>query len=123
MSVRHDLAETLTQDWATIPALADVRVVATERQLDELERITALIRVQSLGKHPAAPQSHRQVGVLITLISPSLDLDVAADELDDVLAATLDYFDSRFLYEDATSVGYADRLAYDIPLTLIAAKE
>ncbi|MDZ5145336.1 hypothetical protein [Microbacterium testaceum] len=123
MSVRHDFAETLSDEWAAIPALADVRVVATERELDELDRITVLIRMRSVGKHAAAPLSHRQVGLLVTLISPSLDLDVAADELDEVLAAALDYFDSRFLYEDATTVGYADRLAFDIPVTLIAAKE
>lgn len=123
MSVRTEIADMLTADWADIPALAGVRVIATERAIDEIDQPTALIRVKTVGKAPAAPLSHRNVGLLLTLISPHLDLDLAADELDELTAAALDYLDTRFIHEDATTVGYVESLAVDIPLTVLAAKE
>ena len=33
------------------------------------------------------------------------------------------HLDPRYGHEEATAVGYAKRLAYDIPLTVIASKE
>jgi hypothetical protein len=113
----------LTADWSAIPALTGIRVVATERELDDIQQATALTRGRSIGKAPAAPNSHRTVGLLLSLISPHQDMDRAADELDDLVAAALDYLDTRFLHEDATVVGYGDRLAFDIPISVLASKE
>jgi hypothetical protein len=123
MSVRSWLADSLTEDWADIPELAGIRVVATERGLDDIQQTTALIRLRSIGRAPSTPLSHRNVGLVLTLISPHLDLDLAADELDDITPEVLDYLDTRHLHEDATTVVYGERLAFDIPLTLLASKE
>jgi len=124
MSVRKEYEQVLKTDWAAIPALAGVRVIATERGLDTLSQPTFLIRARSIGKTPEAPNSHRNVGFLGTLISPHQDLDRAQDQLDELVEAILDYFDPRALHDDAVSVGYDDtHMAYDIPLTILASKE
>lgn len=122
MSVRKEIQDLLIQEWAEIEALAGVRVIATEAALDAMEVPTALIRNKSFGRHPQAPLSHRNVGLLLTLISPHQDLDLAGDQLDELLEGVLDYLDTRFKYEDATAVGYGDYLAFDIPLTILATK-
>lgn len=122
-NILEDLAVMLRTDWADIPALDGVRVIATERQLGVPTVPTALLRRKSLTRLPQAPQSHRRHGILLTLISAFEDMDKAADELDTIVPAALDYFDTRFQSETATSVLYIDRLAYDIPLTVIASKE
>jgi hypothetical protein len=128
MSVRKEIEQQLTTDWPGIPELAKVRVIATERALDELEQPTALIRSRTIAKAPSAPNSHRNIGLLLTLISPHRDMDMAGDQLDDLAAAALDYLDTRFLHDDAQVVGYGDPdrggyLAYDIPITVLASKE
>jgi len=123
VTVAKDTKTQFETDWATIPALADLRVIATERSLDDTTQPTALIRTKSYDRNPAAPVSHRNVGLLLTLISPHTDLDRAGDQLDDITTAALDYLDTRFAHEQATSVAYADRLAFDIPFTVIASKE
>lgn len=122
MSVRTDLAAKLRNDWRTIPALAGVRVVATERALDDIKTPTALIRQTSIGKSPDMPYSHRQVGILLTLISAHTDMERAGNQMDNLVPAALDYLDTRFLHDDATAVGYGQRLAYDIPITVLAPK-
>ncbi|WP_341935516.1 hypothetical protein MRBLWO14_001168 [Microbacterium sp. LWO14-1.2] len=123
MSVRKEIETQLKADWADIAELAGVRVIATERELDDITVPTALIRGKSFALTPQAPLSHRNVGLLVTLISPHLDLDRAGDQLDDIVTATLDYLDARYSHDDATAVGYGARLAYDIPFTVIASKE
>lgn len=122
MSFGTELADVIRDDWTEIPALAGVRVIATERELDEIDVPTALLRVKSVGRSPAAPLSHRNVDVLVTLISPHLDADRATEELDVLLDAALDYFDTRYKHDDAAAVGYSDRLAFDIPISVMAAK-
>lgn len=127
MSVRKDLAAKLAADWATIPGLAAVRVVATERKIDPPQRASvALIRQNTIDRMHEAPTSHRTVGVLLTIISKYADLDKAADDLDTLVDAALDYLGTTFRHGTATAVGWGDpavRLAYDIPLTITASKE
>lgn len=124
MSVRSELAAQFATDWASIPGLSDVRVVATERKLDDIRTFTALIRARSITRSTAAPNSHRDVSVLLTLISPHLNADVAQDDLDERAEAILDYLDTRYRHEGATSAGWAnERFAYDIPITILASKE
>lgn len=123
MSIRKDTATKFADDWKDIPALAGVRVIATERELDDVTKPTALIRQKTIARTPEAPQSHRNIGLLVTFISSHTDLDKAADQLDAIVAAALDYLDLEFRHEEATAVGYASRLAYDLPFTVIASKE
>lgn len=124
MSIRRDLGDTLIADWKTIPALAGLDVVVTEKPLGDIRKTTALIRGKSISREPSAPQSHRRVGCLVTIISPSGDLDKAADELDELLWAVLAYLDKTFPHDDAEWVGYGSRLlAVDIPVHVIAQKD
>ena len=123
MSVRTEFSALLSSAWAGNNTLSQVRVIATESALDDTQQTTALIRFKSMTKAPSAPNSHRQVGLLLTIISGYQDLDLAADELDDILPAVLDYLDPLCLHDAAAVVGYGDRLAVDIPITVLASKE
>lgn len=122
--VRHDFGQKLAAAWANIPALAALDVVVTEKPLGDIRKPTALIRNKSVGPEPAAPQSHRRVGLLLTLVHPSADLDKAADELDAFTWATLDYLYKRYVHDEAQTVAYGTRyIAVDIPVTVIAEKD
>jgi hypothetical protein len=123
MSVRTDVAALLKADWAEIPELAELRVIATERNLDKLTQPTALIRLKSIGREPSAPLKARRVDLLLTLISEHIDLDLAGDDLEEFAAAALDYLGPRFVHDPAEVVGYGERLAVDIPLHIIASPE
>jgi hypothetical protein len=57
----------------------------------------------------------------MTIVSPHTDADLAADQLDDLIEAALDYLDPRFLHSEASIAGYGDRLAFDLTLTILAA--
>ena len=122
MSVRTEFADALRTAWYGHAVLSNVRVIATEAALDDVKETTALVRFKSLTKAPSAPNSHRQVGLLLTLISGHQDLDRAGDELDEVVTAVLDYLDPQWMHDEATAVAYGDRLAFDIPVTVLAAK-
>lgn len=122
MSVRKEVGAKLAADWKSVPALAGLQVLATERSLDAIHADTALIRQTSIGRAPQAPQGAQEVRLLLTLISAHEDLDRAADDLDDYVEAVLDYLPRAFRHEDATAVAYSDRFAYDIPLIITAKK-
>ncbi|WP_251439148.1 hypothetical protein [Microbacterium sp. USTB-Y] len=117
MSVRQQLADTLQAEFPSL------RVIATERKLGDVREPTLLIRAQTIDLTAGAPLSHRDVGLLLTLISPHLDLDKAVDQLDDLALSLLDWLDPRYQHDPAKLVGYDARLAYDIPITIITSKE
>lgn len=126
MSARSEFAAVLAEAWADIPALAGVRVIATERELDVIDRPTFVIRSRTIARAPQAPTSHRLVGVMGSLVSPHADLDKAQDQLDDLVDAVLDHLHTVPLTMpgEATSAGWTDsRLAFDIPITILAKKE
>lgn len=124
MSIRADVEAQFKADWADIPELSALVVVATERPLDDPRKATALIRTKRVGNTPEAPKSHRNVGLLLTLISPNVNADAAQDELDILLHPLLDYLDKRYAHDDAETVAWTGgRLAYDIPFTVISKKE
>jgi hypothetical protein len=123
MSIRQDVADMLQDAWADIPELAEVRVLATQRGIDELSKPTALITSRTLGRVPEAPNSdYFRTGLMLTLISPHADLDRAQDQLDEIAEAALKFLQTFCVHEDATTVGWGDsRLAFDIPITIFAA--
>lgn len=123
MTVRHEFGDRLIADWAEIPELSDVLVKVTEREIDDIRQPVALIRQKGVSRTPEAPLSHRNYRLLLTLISPYTDADEAQDQLDTILNAALDYLDVTFQHEDAEAVGYNTKLAYDIPVIAIAAKD
>ena len=106
-------------------ALEVLQVKVTERALDEVSKPTALIRSRSVGRSAATPISHRDVGLLLTLISPHTDADRAMDQLEDFTSEVLDWLDtSDIRHGDATTTAWDDsRLAIDIPITVFAQKE
>lgn len=122
MSVRTDFEAELTAAWAGIPELAALRVIATERDLDDIQRPTALIRQKRIARTPTVPNSHRTTTLLLTLISPHLNLDKALDQLDEFVYAALDYISPRYTHDEAEIVGYGARLAYDVNVQIIAHK-
>ena len=122
MSVRTDFEAELTAAWAGIPELAALRVIATERDLDDIQRPTALIRQKRIARTPTLPNSHRTTTLLLTLISPHLNLDKALDQLDEFVHAALDYISPRYTHDEAEIVGYGARLAYDVNVQIIAHK-
>lgn len=124
MSIRASLAAKLRNDWRNHPTLKGVRVVATERNVGAIQAPTVLIRQKSIGKAKAAPNSHWSVGMLLTVITRHTDPEKGATELDTIVPAVLAYLDTTFQHDDADAVAYGpDRLAYDIPTTVLAPKE
>lgn len=124
MSVPQQLADVMRADWSGDGhPLAGVRVTATERVLDRITAPTLQLRQTRITRTPSAPMSHRTVSVLCTLITSLDDVDAAAEQLDRLVWPLLDWADTRYQHDDATAVGYGGRLAYDIPLTIITAKD
>lgn len=124
MSARSEFAEALEAAWADIPALAGVRVIATEREIDLPSTPTFIIRSKTIARSAEAPLSHRDIGLLGSLVSPHADLDKAQDQLDDLVDAVLDHLDTFCRHGDATTAAWNDsRLAFDIPITILASKE
>lgn len=123
MSVRNEFADLLRQDWAEIPALAGVRVIATEAPLDDVQQSTALIRIKSVERHPQAPQGAFWHGFTLHLISGHFDPDNAADELEGLLEDVLTYLKPRthIKYERAEfGLATDSNLAYLIPISVTA---
>lgn len=122
-TVRRSLEAQFKADWQDVPALSNLIVVATERSLDVVNKATALIRQKGVAKCPEAPLSHRNVSILLTIISGNTNADKAQDELDELVPAVLDYLDPKWPHGDAEAVGWTgEKLAYDIPLTIRASK-
>lgn len=117
------LAAQIAADWADIPALAGLRVIAAERNVD-ITRPTAILRQKRIMRFPEAPKTHRQAEMLLTIVSDRDDFDSAADDLDGWVYPALDYFDTSVRPpEDAEAVEYNKRLGYDISFTVIISKE
>ncbi|QCQ16989.1 hypothetical protein [Microbacterium sp. RG1] len=123
MSVVTKLARQFRADWATDAKLSAVQVIATERILDRITVPTVQLRYTGIARSPEAPKSHRNVGMLLTLIASQEALHMAGDQLEPLVFAILDYLDTRLMHDEATSVAYNNRLAFDIPLTVLASKE
>ncbi len=123
MSVIKDLVEQFETDWPTIPELSDVWVKATQGELKAFTKVTVIVSQQTIGPFPQAPNSHRTVGVTLEVVSPLADIDSAAEELEGVIPAILDYLDPRFPQPTAEAFLYGPQFAYRIPIAVIAKKE
>jgi len=123
VNVRQQVADHLSDLFTADADLSDLYVVATERQLDDINKLTIQLRGTSIGRLPAAPLSQRAIRMTAIVISAHTDIDMAADQLEEVVPLILDTFDTSFQHEDAELVQYGSHLAYSIPLTVIASKE
>lgn len=125
MSIRADVAQLIRTALAGGP-LADIKIVTSEREIGRIDRAAVLVKQQSIARLPAAPLSHRNVGLIATVISAHQDLDRAEDDLDVIVPDILDALDNQatLTWRGATKVGWGEsNLAYDITLEVIADKE
>lgn len=117
----------MTAAFADIPELEHVWVVASQDDVFVDSTITCVVSQTSVGPLPAAPTSHRLVGVNLTFVSPNADTNTAADELEPVVDAVLDWlFQQNLTHGNAVVATYgpADRqqFAYRIPVSVPAKK-
>lgn len=125
MSIRTDVAQLIREALADGP-LADIKIVTSERDIGKIGRAAIIVKQQSIGRLPAAPLSHRNVGVIVTVISAHQDLDRAEDDLDVIVPDVLNALDNQAIltWSGAAKVGWGEsNLAYDITLEVIADKE
>lgn len=132
MSTRQGFADILAEAFANIPELENVWVKASQDDVFVDSKITCVVSQTSVGPLPAAPTSHRLVGLNLTLVSPNPDTNTAADELEPVVDAVLDWlFEQNLTHGTATVDTYGinvygptDRrqFAYRIPVSVPAKK-
>jgi hypothetical protein len=103
------------------------RIVSDEKAVARIER--PLIRVSQKGfaRTPEAPLRNLTVRFNVRVTSPLADLDAAESQLNELVPEVLAVIETipRVKWTDAEKVldPDVDRLAYDIPLTIIARKE
>lgn len=127
MGTRQGFADILLAAFADIPELENIWVIASQDDVFVDSKITCVVSQTSVGPMPAAPVSHRLVGMNLTLVSPSADTNTAADELEPIVDSVLDWlFDQNLTHGVAavTPYGPADRqqFAYRIPVSVPAKK-
>lgn len=127
MSTRQGFADIISAAFAGIPDLANVWVVASQDDVFVDSKVTCVISQTSVGPLPAAPVSHRLVGMDMKLVHPHPDTNTAADELEPIVDAVLDWLDDQNLTHGVAVVapyGPADRqqFAYRIPVSVPAKK-
>lgn len=100
------------------------RVVSTEVGLDNLDRLTIRVSVQSVKRAEAAPMGAYDTTLLLTVVSPNSDFTQAEVELEDALDDLIPVIEDNFgtAWEEATKVLHEDRLAWDIPLHIITSR-
>lgn len=121
--IETEFTAAIAEIRAADPAIPEIRVIATEREIDGPERLTLLIRQKRVAKSAQLPMSHRDVDFLVTFISPRADLDRAMDDLEAVTIPFLDWLDKKYLHDAAETVNYLSFLSIDIPFTFTAKKE
>lgn len=98
------------------------RVVASVRTVDRLDGPLVQIKPGTFTPNPAAPHRALDHSATVTVVSPLIDLDRAADDLDDDLLPALLGALADLDFAVVTSgelVTYADQhLAYDIAVTI-----
>ena len=93
------------------------RLVHTDRNLDTLDRVTVILKLQEVTRTPATPQAGLTTTWTATIITPKQMLEPAELELDDAildLILALDRID-QLRWTTATRVLYGDIYqAFDI---------
>jgi hypothetical protein len=103
------------------------KLVPFETNLDELSPKTPVVvlKLQSIERHPSAPQGVRLVTYVLTIVEPKIEPGPADDALDDDLIRLLQAIDllPGIQAGKATRVVSGDHPAYDIDLTFSTLKE
>lgn len=127
MTARQGFAALLEEGFQATTDLADVWVIASQDDVFVDARITCVVSQTSIGPLPAAPVSHRLIGMDLKIVHPNPDTNTAADELEPIVDSVLDWLDDQNLTHGVAVVapyGPADRqqFAYRIPVSVPAKK-
>lgn len=125
-SMKTAVVDYLTDVVLAAPATADIRVIGSVRQLDQLDnRPVLIVKTDSYEKLPAAPQTKRLAHFTATLVSPHVDPERAEADLDDRLEVLLPLLlTSGLNWTDATQAAYDEtHICYDIKLDSILTPE
>lgn len=132
MSMKSVLVEYLADVVLAEPALADIRVVGSVRELGELgKRPVLVVKTNGFEKLPAAPQTKRMGHFTATLVSPHRDIDRGEDDLDArlevllplLLTAGLNWTEATQTVWGKDAEGNPAHLCYDITLDSILTPE
>lgn len=100
------------------------KIVTSDRAVDVHKTVTVQIKQRSIMRTPQAPNGAHDIEFVLTVTSPSQDLDRAEDQLDDGVNRLVHALDTAGIkWTNAQKVTNDDRLAYDITLTLTSTKE
>ena len=121
MSTRDSLITYLTTLLGATEGLEDVRLVKSVRATDVLSKPVLIVKTVSFQKLPAAPIGNMLGEFLLTLVSPHDDVELAEDQLDDLLEIILPtLFNNHLVWTSAAQVSYdAKHIAYDIAVSNI----
>jgi len=104
---------------------SNVRVIDSQRTLDRIDSPTLQIIHTGVAKTPAMPLAARDIEFTLNLLSPIEDIEMAEDELDNLIDEVLDALD-RYPTANysAAAKGVIGNLAgYSITLTLTIPKD
>lgn len=103
------------------------RLIKFEDNLDEIDRITVMVRIQSVSRMPEAPQGFYLTTAVLELLTPQTDLSLAEDSLDVALFDLLDILNTikPNLWVSTQKVLDAGtkRLAYDVTIHHVTTKD
>lgn len=103
------------------------RLIKFERNVDEIDRVTVLVRQRAVRRFAAAPLGFYETQFVLELIVPQTDMELAEDALDEALFEFLAILDSinPTLWESTNKVldATTKRLAYDVTTNFQTKKE
>ena len=102
------------------------RLYDHNRSLDDITAPVVMLHIEAITRTPQAPQGHRTVTYLLTVIEPLYEPGRADDALDEKLIELVDALDTvpKLRWMDAKRVTFQDtRPAYDITLEVLTVKE
>jgi hypothetical protein len=132
MTARTMFLDALETIITNTPALENVRVIRSPRQVDDLGRTPIIqAKTDAYERTPASPRRNVTWTGTATLVSPHKDTNAAEEQLEQLFdALTTPLTSSQFLWTAAPLVAYgqnedgsAKYLALDIAVTAIFQKE
>lgn len=102
------------------------RLVPYSTNLDQISKPVVMLKLQTIAKLPEAPNSHRTVSYVLTVIEPKITPGALDDDLDDHVVDLLAAIDDlpNFAWTKAERVLFSDsNQAYDITLEIPIRKE
>lgn len=101
------------------------KLVPYQDNLDRLDRVTLVLKQNTIAKAAQAPQGAYLISYVLTLVTPEIGAQKAETALDDSVAELLTALDSItwLNWSLATKVQFSDsNMAYDITVEVITRK-